>query len=60
MVALGWIGLRHVSLRALNEPGRTETYLATKTKRILVRRAASNVLRPQLPDLSQSVMIGGM
>src|SRR5262249_56247269 len=59
-VALAWIGLGQVSLRALDEPGRMETYVATKAKRILIDRAARQVSRPQPADLSQSLMIGQM
>ena len=60
LVALAWIALRQASLRALDEPGRAETYLATKAKRFLVGRAARYISRLQPANLSQSVMIGGM
>ncbi len=58
--SLVWVGFRQVSLRALDEPGRTETYLATKAKRVLVHREARNVQRRQPADRAQSVMIGQM
>lgn len=60
MVALAWIALRQASLRALDEPGRAETYLATKAKRLVVGREARHISRLQPANLSQSVMIGGM
>lgn len=60
MVALAWIGLRQASLRALDEPGRAETYLATKAKRLMVGRQARHISRIQPANLSQSVMIGQM
>jgi len=60
LVALAWIVFRQASLRALDEPGRAETYLATKAKHLLVGRAARHIGRLQPANLSQSVMIGGM
>jgi mono/diheme cytochrome c family protein len=60
VVAAGWTGLRRVSLRALDEPGRAETYVATKTKRVLVGRAAHHIPHSPQRDPSQSVMIGQM
>lgn len=60
IVALAWFGLRQASLRALDEPGRAETYLATKAKRLLVGREARHISRLQPANLSQSVMIGGV
>ncbi len=60
VVALAWLALRQASIRALDEPGQAETYLANKAKRVLVGRAARHIGRPQPVDLSQSVMIGGM
>jgi hypothetical protein len=60
IVVLTWIGLRHVSLPALDEPGRAETYLATKAKPLLVGREARYISRLEPANLSQSVMIGGM
>jgi len=58
--ALAWVGLEQVSLRALDEPGRGETYLATLAKRVLARRAARHISRSQPANFSQSVMIGEM
>jgi mono/diheme cytochrome c family protein len=60
IAALGWIGLGHLSLRALDEPGRGETYLASKAKRVLTGRAARHISRSQPADFSQSVVIGEM
>lgn len=60
MLALACVGLSCASLRALDEPGRAETYLATKAKHILVGRAARHISRTQAVEISQSVMIGQM
>lgn len=57
---MAWIALRQASLRALDEPGRAETYLATKAKRLLVGREARHISRLQSANVSQSVVIGGM
>ena len=60
ILALAWIGSRHISLRALDEPGRTETYLAAKAKRVLVARAARDISRSQPADPAQSAIMGEM
>ncbi len=48
------------NLSALNEPGRAETYLATKAKRWLVGRSARGPLPPAPPSNSSSVALGEM
>jgi mono/diheme cytochrome c family protein len=48
------------NLSALPEPGRAETYLATRTKRWLVSRSARAPLPPGLPYDNSSVAIGAM
>ncbi len=48
------------SLSALNEPGRAETYLATKAKGWLVGRSARGPLPPAPPSNSSSVALGEM
>ncbi len=48
------------SLSALDEPGRLETYAATKAKRWLVRRSARGLLPAEPPRGSASVNTGGM
>jgi mono/diheme cytochrome c family protein len=60
VVALAWVGFQQASLRALDEPGRAETYFATKAKRILVRREARGIRRLESHDRAQSGMIGEM
>lgn len=59
--ALGlWFALTRVSLSALNEPSRVETYLATKAKRWLVGRSARGPLPPAPPNNAVSVASGRM
>lgn len=60
LVTLTWIGLTQITLRALDEPGRAETYLATKAKRMVVGREARHISRAQPADMAQSVTIGQM
>ena len=48
------------NLSALNEPGRTETYLATKAKLWLVGRSARGPLPPAPPSDSSSGALGEM
>lgn len=48
------------NLSALNEPGRMETYLATKAKRWMVSRSARGALPPEPPNDNTSMAIGGM
>ena len=48
------------NLSALNEPGRTETYLATKAKLWLVSRSARGPLPPAPPSDSSSGALGEM
>lgn len=59
-VMLAWMGLSRLSLRALDEPGATEIYLATKVKRLLVSRAARRINRVEPADRAQAAMIGQM
>jgi mono/diheme cytochrome c family protein len=61
LVALGlWFGLSRVSLSALSEPGRVETYIATQAKRWLVSRSARGPLPPAPPNNAVSVASGRM
>lgn len=53
-----WLAAANVSLSALPDPGETETYLATKAKRALVRRAAQGITAPPVTELS--VRLGRM
>ncbi len=48
------------SLSALNEPGRTETYLATRAKRWIVGRSARAALSPAPRNDKTSAAIGEM
>lgn len=59
-VVLAWTGLSRLSLRALDEPGRAEAYLATQTKRFMVGRAARGIVRVASADRAQSAMTGQM
>jgi mono/diheme cytochrome c family protein len=65
ILLLGWLAVSQFSLSALDDPGRLETYLATKAKRFLVARGARssggarNVPPPPLID-PISVMRGRM
>jgi mono/diheme cytochrome c family protein len=54
------MGISKASLRALDEPGRVEIYLATNAKRILIGREARHIRRPQATDRTQSVVVGEM
>lgn len=60
-VALGvWFALTEATLSALDEPGRAETYLATKAKRWLVGRSAREGLPPPPANDAASVAAGRM
>ncbi len=48
------------NISALNEPGQTENYLATKAKRWIVGRRARGPLPPAPPNDHTSVIAGGM
>jgi mono/diheme cytochrome c family protein len=58
------VGLAFVAyqfnLSALNEPGQTETYLATRAKRWLVSRSARGPLPPVPPSNSSNAALGEM
>ncbi len=56
----GYFAFTRISLSALNEPGRAETYLATRAKHMLVSRAAHRSLPPRPPDDAASAAIGNM
>lgn len=61
LVILGLgIVLSEVSLSALSEPGRVETYAATKAKRWLVGRSARRALPPEPPNDARSIAVGRM
>jgi len=59
LLGLG-VGLSRASLSALDEPGRVETYAATKAKHWLVAREARGPLPPQPRKDSSSAAIGQM
>jgi mono/diheme cytochrome c family protein len=52
--------LSRFSLSALDEPGRMETYVATKARIWLVRRAAREMLPPAPANDATSVAVGQM
>jgi len=54
------VALYHFSLSALNEPGRVETYLATKAKFWIISRSAQGPLPQAPPYDASSVAIGQM
>lgn len=54
------VALYHFSLSALNEPGRVETYLATKAKFWIISRSARGPLPQAPPYDARSVAIGQM
>ncbi len=62
LVAIGGAiyALSRFSLSALEEPGRFETYAATKAKIWLVRRAARGTLPPAPPNNATSLAVGQM
>lgn len=49
LIACGWIAFEMFNLSALPEPGRAETYFATKAKHALVRHAAASAAIPAGP-----------
>ena len=55
-----WFAFAHVSLAALDEPGRVETYVATKAKHLIVGRSASGQLPPEPPHDAASIAAGRM
>src|SRR5215813_12281820 len=57
LVAGGWFLAARASVSALDDPSRVETYLATRAKHWLVRRAARTVPLPPADEMA-SVMIG--
>jgi len=54
----GWFTFLHFPLGALEEPGRTETYLATKARRILVERNSSTGIPAAPADVKASAEAG--
>jgi mono/diheme cytochrome c family protein len=54
----GGIFVSQLNMSALPEPGPTETYLATKAKRFVVRRGSRAVIPPTPSDLQASVAEG--
>ena len=49
LIACAWIAFAMFNLSALPEPGRAETYFATKAKHALVRHAAASAAIPAGP-----------
>ena len=59
VLGLGLV-LSKISLSALSEPGRLETYAATKAKRWLVARGARGSIALRPPNTASTVAIGEM
>lgn len=59
LAAAGWL-VGQVTLSALPEPGRAETYFATKGKRWLIARAARELALQPAANSPQMVTIGEM
>lgn len=55
---VGAVAASQFNLSALPEPGRAETYLATKAKRFLIRRASRGAIAPPPADLQASIEEG--
>jgi len=58
LLIVGAVAVFEFNLSALPEPGTTETYLATKAKRFLIRRASRAAIPPSPADLQTSVKEG--
>jgi mono/diheme cytochrome c family protein len=59
LIALGGLAAALLfDLSALPEPGRVETYLATRAKHMLVRRSSREGIPPPLKDIPSSVAEG--
>lgn len=52
-LVVGAVAARQFNLSALPEPGRAETYLATKAKRFLIQRASGGAIPRPPADLQQ-------
>jgi len=55
-----WFALAQVSLAALDEPGRVETYIATTAKHWFVGRSAHTRFPPEPPRDAMSITAGRM
>ena len=58
MILIAAVAASQLSLSALPEPGRTETYLATKAKHFLIRRASRAGVQPPPANLQASIAEG--
>jgi mono/diheme cytochrome c family protein len=58
MVLIGGLTASQFNLSALPEPGRTETFIATKAKHFLVRRASRAGIPPAPADMQASIAEG--
>jgi mono/diheme cytochrome c family protein len=54
----GWVALSNFSLAAMPEPGKNETYFATRAKHTLVKRAAIESIPPRPLDRAASAKEG--
>ncbi len=60
IAAVEWLAARIADVGALREPGRAETYLATKAKRWIIGRRARSEVHGASPYNQASAAIGGM
>ncbi len=60
LAAIAVYAVNHIRISALDEPGRTETYLATKAKIWIVGRSARGTVPPGPRYSESSAAIGGM
>jgi mono/diheme cytochrome c family protein len=58
LIAAGIVLLTQISIAALQEPGRVETALATRTKHFLVRRSSREEIPPAPTNLQASIEEG--
>lgn len=58
IVVAGVVAVSQFDLSAIPEPGRFETYLATRAKRILVERSSRTGIPPAPADIQASVAEG--
>jgi mono/diheme cytochrome c family protein len=60
LAAIALYAASHIRISALDAPGRTETYLATKAKIWIVGRSARRTVPPGPPFSQSSATVGGM
>jgi mono/diheme cytochrome c family protein len=59
LAALGLVAFFLIDLGALQDPGQLETILATRAKRLLIRRSSRDGIPPAPADLAVSIEEGG-